>query len=898
MVTNLRCEFQKDPMGIDSAHPRLSWTLSATGNGRGLSQRAYQVLVADNPAKLKKDVGNLWVSGKTASSQQDNIPYQGQPLRSGQSCYWKVRVQDQSGAWSPWSPGARWEMGLLGPIDWKGVWLSDGKPLPQNDADFYRDDPAPLFRKEFTATKRVTRARLFIAGLGTYEASLNGRPVGDHVLDPGWTAFSKRVLTDTYDVTSLVKSGQNCLGVTLGNGWFNPLPLRMWGHLNLRDTLTTGRPRFIAQLQIDFDGGTSQTLVTDTTWKVSEGPVLRNSVYLGELVDARLDQKGWDTAGFDDAQWRTASVVTTPLGRLASPTHPPIRETQRWNAVSVTEPKPGVHLYDMGENFTGWVTLKLDVPAGTRVQLRYGELLYADGSLNPMTSVAGQIKGLKKDSQESVGGPGAPPVAWQADTYVARGGGETYRPKFTFHGFRYVEIRWLPKPLPLTSVVAGRLHADVEPIGTFDCSDPMFNRIQAMCRRTFLSNLMSVQSDCPHRERFGYGGDIVATSEALMMNFDMTGFYQKAVRDWSESALDDGMLTDTAPFVGIQYCGVVWAMAHPLLLDQLYQYSGDLELSKEQYPVAKRWLALVEAKYPDGIVTDGLSDHEGLAPAPAPELVTPFFYLSARLLHDMADRLGHSDDAAHFARLAEKVKGAYVAKFVDAGTGRVGTGSQACQAVGLYTGIVPESVRARALDVLIRDIEAHGGHLTTGIIGTKAMLDVLSRHGRTDLAFDIVSKKDFPGWGWMLENGATTLWEHWELSDNTFSHNHPMFGSVSQWFMQWLGGIQPAPGSRGFDRVCVSPRTPRALTWVKSSYKSLRGRIVSNWARSGDTVTYEIEVPPNVLATVSLPAGSAAKVREGGRPLKDAPGVRPVQEDGQTVEFVVGSGKYVFTVRP
>lgn len=890
---DLTCEFQRSPLGIDRGNPRLGWKLIGDPDARDQHQQAYHLLVANSAERLGKGEGNLWDSGVVSSGRQA-VAYQGLPLKSGQSCYWKVRVCDQAGKWSSWSSVAQWEMGLLNPKDWKGRWLEDGKPLPTTEADFYKEDPAPLFRKEFSASKRIKRARLYIAGLGYYEASLNGKKVGDHVLDPGWTAFGQRVLTNTYDVTKLLVQGRNCLGVVLGNGWFNPLPLRMWGHLNIREALTTGRPCFIAQLRIDFAGGGSETFVSDTTWKVGEGPIRRNSVYLGEEVDARLDPIGWNAAGFAEGKWRTPAVATRKLGRLAAPTQPPIRVTRQWRATSMSEPKPGVYLYDMGENFAGRVSLKLDVPAGTKVQLRYGELLRKDCSLNPMTSVAGQVKGLRANSQESVGGPGAPPVAWQTDTYIARGNGETYEPKFTFHGFRYVEVSGLPKPLPLEAVVAARMNSDVESDGSFECSDPLLNQIQAMCRRTFLSNLFSVQSDCPHREKFGYGGDIVATSEALIMNFDMSGFYQKAVRDWADSRLKDGMLTDTAPFVGIQYCGVVWAMAHPLLVDQLYRYYGDSALGEEQYEVAKKWLALVEASYPDGIVTDGLSDHEGLAPAPAPELVTPMAFHSANLLHRLATRLGRAEDAAHFASLAKKIQTTYAAKFVDAKTGRIGPGTQASQSIALYTGIVPEASRKRAFEFLVQDIEAHGSHLTTGILGTKTMLDVLSRNGRADLAYAIVSQKDFPGWGWMLENGATTLWEHWEFSDNTFSHNHPMFGSVSQWFMQWLGGIQPAADSAGFDRVSISPRTPDRLSWVKSSYQSVRGKIVSNWTRVGKTTKFEIEIPPNTVARVSLPAGSLASVREGGRALDKAKGVTGVKFSGGTVEFTVGSGSYVF----
>lgn len=895
IAADLRCEYRVNPLGIDAARPRLSWTLHGEGVARARRQGAYRILVATSPKLLERNKSDLWDSGKVASAEQIQIAYSGIPLKSWQVCHWKVQVFEGK-APGAWSKPARWEMGLLKPADWSGQWLNDGKQNSKTDADFYTDDPAPLFRKEFAVGKSIARARLAIAGLGYYEATLNGKRVGDHVLDPGWTRFEKRIGYTVYDVTAHLSRGGNCLGVLLGNGWYNPLPLKLFGNFNLREHLAVGRPRVIAQLRIEYRDNSVDTISTDQTWKVGESAILRNNIYLGEVVDARQEPRGWDKPGFVDSGWRSPGLAKEKLGPLVALSQPPIRVTNRWNAVKVSQPKPRVHVYDLGVNFAGWTSLKLNVPPGTEIRMRYGELLHPDGSLNPMTSVAGQIKGFKRGTKESVGGPGAPEIAWQADTYIARGGGETYTPKFTFHAFRYVEISGLPEPLPLSSVTALRLNSDVESVGSFECSNPMLNEIQAMCLRTFKSNIFSVQSDCPHRERLAYGGDIVATSEAFMANFDMAGFYEKAVRDWSDSALPEGMFTDTAPFIGIQYCGVIWAMAHPLLTDQLYRHYGDRRIGEEEYAAAKRWLSLVEKQYPDGIVTDGLSDHEGLAPAPADAMVTPMYYQSAKLLAGLAKRLGRSEDEAQFQQLAEKIRGAYVDKFLDKATGKVGPGTQASQSFALYTGIVPDSARPKVFAYLVKEIESRGSHLTTGILGTKFMLDVLSREGRADLAYAIVAQPDFPGWGWMLKNGATTLWEHWEFSDNTFSHNHPMFGSVSQWMMSWLGGIQPDAGAAGFDRIVICPKTPVGLDWVKSSYRSVRGKIVSNWSRQGKRLRFEVEVPINTRAHVFLPARSLAAVKEGGKPVTDTEGVHGVGIRGDMVELNLGSGQYAFTV--
>lgn len=898
-VDGLRCEYRTNPLAIDAARPQLGWVLHS--QQRGERQSAYQVVVASSRQVLANGNGDLWDSGKTESSESVQVAYAGKPLASRQTCYWTVRVWDQAGAVSAWSQPATWEMGLLSPQDWKATWINDGKANPTQDEDFYREDPAPLFRKEFLVSKPISRGRLYVSGLGYYEASLNGERIGDHALDPGWTRYSERVLYSTYDLTRQLRNGTNCLGVTLGNGWYNPLPLRMWGYLNLREHLPVGRPRFVAQLEITYDDGTKDTVLSDTSWKVGEGPICFNNIYLGEIYDARKEIPGWDRAGFDDSQWRVPVVAREPIGPLRVQSQPPIRITKTFQPIGVSQPKSGVYIVDFGQNFAGWVKLNVSAPAGTRITLRYGELLNADGSLNPMTSVCGQIKGTRKTKdgkEESVGGPGAPAVAWQSDTYIARGElRESYTPRFTFHGFRYVELTGMPGPPSLGAMLGLRLNADAERAGSFACSNEELNRIQQMCDWTFLSNLFGVQSDCPHRERFGYGGDIAVTGESLMMNYDMAAFYAKTVRDWSDSVLPDGRFPDTAPFVGLQYCGVAWGIAHPLLLRQLYQYYGNRQLIEEQYGTAKRWLDVIAASTPTFIVTNGLSDHEGLAPAPAPAMVTPLFAASAQTLSELARLLGRADDAARYARLTADIQSAYRDKFWDSATGKVGPGTESSQSFALVEGLIPEDKQPAVFDFLLNDIRGpQREHLSTGIYGTKFMLDVLSRRGQAGLAYAIVNQKTFPGWGYMLAKGATTLWEHWEWSDNTYSHNHPMFGSVSQWFYQWLGGIQPHPEAAGFDRIIIRPQTIKELKWVESTYNSIRGRIVSNWRRERNRLRLEVQIPVNAVAEVYVPAKNSSNITEGGSLLGQAPGVEVVASPKNETICRIGSGRYFFEV--
>jgi alpha-L-rhamnosidase len=902
-TTDLRCESQVNPLGIDEPQPRLSWRLES--DRRDARQSAYQVLVASSAAALAADRGDLWDSGKVASAQSILVVYQGKPLASRAVLHWKVRAWDADGRPSKWSEPARWEMALIRPADWQAIWLNDGKPTPASDEAFYRDDPAPLFRREFSLPAPVSRARLYITGLGYYEASLNGARVGDHVLDPGWTMYGKRVFYSTYDVTQAIRQGRNCLGVTVGNGWYNPLPLRLWGRLNLREHLAVGRPRFIAQLEVELADGSRQTIASDTDWRVTEGPIVFNNVYLGEVYDARLASDGWNTAGFDDRTWRRAARATEPVGPLQAQPQPPIRVTATITPTAVTEPAPGVFIFDLGQNFAGWASLTVAAPGGSRVTLRYGELLNADGTLNPLTSVAGQVKGrrtTKEGVSQPVGGSGAPDVAWQADTYIARGrGAETFTPRFTFHGFRYVEVTGLPSRPARDALKGLRLNADVGEAGVFESSSALLNRVQDITRWTFLSNLFSVQSDCPHREKFGYGGDIVATSDAFALNFDMARFYAKAVSDWSDSVREDGMLTDTAPFVGIQYCGVGWAMAHPVLQSQLYQYYGDRRVIERQYAVSRRWIDLVAAANPTHIVRDGLGDHEALTETPPELLVTPMYVESARLVARLAGVLGHREDAARYTALAAAAGKAFMA-YRDGGAADASRArTQSELAFALHTRLVPASERDAAVQRLLDDIrEARLGHLSTGIFGTKFALDVLSREGHAQSVFDVVTKEGFPGWGHMLTNGATTLWEHWALSDNTYSHNHPMFGSVSQWFFNWLGGIQPADDAVAFDRIVIRPQMVDGLDWVKSSYRSVRGLVVSNWSRNAETLEWQVTIPANVTADIHLPARALDEIREGpagGVPARRALGVRDARMVGPDAVFSIGSGTYRFTAQ-
>jgi alpha-L-rhamnosidase len=901
-ATSLKCEYQVNPVGIDTTSPRFSWILESSLRNEG--QTAYQILVASTPEKLLRNQPDLWDSGKVLSGESLNIVYSGQALLTYRHAYWKVRVWDQETHVSKYSDVGEFEMALLNATDWRASWISRKPSSPISGEEMFNDHPAPLLRKEFVLEKKVTRARAYVSGLGYYELRLNGKKVGDHVLDPGWTSYAKRVLYSTYDITKILQRGHNAVGVMLGNGWFNPLPLRMWGKVNPRDALIVGEPRAMVQLVIEFADGTSEIVVTDDRWKAGDGPILRNSVYLGEVYDARREQPGWDDPGFDDIHWEQAIVAAEPkVGPLHAQDAPPIRITRTLKPVKLSEPKPGVFIFDFGQNFSGWSRLHVKGPVGTRVRLRSGELLYADGTLNGMTAVCGQIKGGGKDYIYD--GAGKPKTAFQLDEYILKGEGtETYTPRFTFHGFRYVEVTGFPGKPTLDSLEGLRLNSDVGSVGSFECSNQMFNRIQQMVLWTELANIFSVQSDCPHREKFGYGGDIVASSETGMLNFDMSRFYAKAAQDLADAVRPNGGFTETSPFIGISDEGlgdrsgpIGWGTAQPLLLWQLRQYYGDRKPLEKQYELTKKWVALLHAKAKDGVLDNGISDHESLVPKPRALTGTAFYFFNVKLLAQLARAWGKDSDAAEAEARAEEIKTAFNKKFLQAGIGKYDFGSQACQTFALYHGLVPDNERTNALNVLLQDIAGHDGHLTTGIFGTKYMLHALSDAGRANIAYAMVNQRSFPGWGHMLENGATTLWEHWEFNDNTYSHNHPMFGSVSEWFYKWLAGIQPAPDAVGFNKIIIKPQPVGDLKWVNASYNSVRGKIVSEWKKSDGEFNLHITIPVGANAVVFVPAKAQSDVKEGGKPIGKMKNVRFLKLENNSAVFAVGSGDYRFSSR-
>lgn len=771
----------------------------------------------------------------------------------------------------------------------EALWIQHDRPLPAEDSLFYLDRPAPLFRKEFKTHAAITSATLIVTAAGYFKASINGAPIEHNVLDPAWTDFGKRIYYSEFEVTPLINRGDNCLGIQLGNGFYNPLPLRKWGHRNLREDLAVvGEPVFITKLLITYENGQSEEIISDTSWTYAYGPIVKNCVYLGVTYDARREMKGWDTPGFDDGSWLPAKVGTPPGGKLQKAFFPAVEITQEITPEKIYSPEPGIWIVDMGVNFTGTYRAKLTGNPGDTITFRFGERIYENGALNPMTSVTGQIK------RKGVGGPGAPPIAWQTDSYIL---GENpvawFQPEFTYHTYRYMEIAGLSAMPQIADIKGLFFHSDVANPNHFSCSSDLLNAIQYATERTFLSNLVAVQSDCPAREKFGYGGDLNATVESFMYNFDMQAFYRKTIYDWVD-AINDSVFVDTAPFVGIQYCGISWESAFLISQYYLYLYYNDTDIIKELYALDKQWMEKVARIHPEGVIDQGLSDHESLEPVPVQLTGTCHYLQCARIMETFAAVVGDQENEKKYGQLADKLKKLVKAEFWDKPV-KNEINRQTLFATLLYHEIVPNNELAAAKDSLLNAVQkGPAGHFNTGIFGTKYVLETLSEHVSAEAVFEIVNSAEFPGWGFMIDQGATSIWETWKESDDTYSNCHPMFGTVTEWYYRWLGGIRLDPKHPGFKEFVLAPSTPVGLESVNCTYQSPYGQIVSNWRReTSGSYQYEMTIPPGSAARVTVPLPPSPKIE-----IKRKQATYEVYEiQGQeTGQFTLNEGVYLVTV--
>jgi alpha-L-rhamnosidase len=836
-------------MGIDMAKPRFFWVVEHPE--RGQVQSAYQIVVSTDP---RAAAGDIWDSGKVASAKSTQIVFAGQALAGGKSYFWKVRAWDRDGREGPWSGTARFDTGLLDRGDWKGVWIGAKNQL----------------RKEFAIKGRVKRARAYVAGLGYYELRLNGRKAGNHVLDPAWTTYDKRVLYATYDVTNALREGPNAVAVSLGQGWYKSRAL-------------------LLQLNIELEDGTATNIVSDTSWKAADGPIFEDSIYDGESYDARRETPGWERPGFDDQGWPAAEAVKGPAGVLSAQLMPAIQVVDTVVPFTMTSPLPGTYIFDMGQNFSGWARLRVRGPRGTDVRLRFAELLFDNGTLN-------------QDNLRS---------AQAEDHYILKGEGEeTWEPRFTYHGFRYVEVTGFPGTPTLEAIRGRVVHSAVEPVGSFAASKDVLNGIQRVITWGQKTNLHGIPTDCDQRdERMGWMGDAQGTAEEAIMNFDMAAFYTNFMRDIRDVQDGKGRLSDTVPHVwGGEDADPAWATAYPLIGWYMYQYYGDTRVLEEHYDAQKKYVEFLRGKAENGLVKfSSYGDWVAIEKCPG-AIVSSFYYLyDVRILADAARVLGKTADAALYDKLAAEIRTAFNREYYNPRTGDYADGTQTANTLPLFLDI-PTEKQGGTWGRLFDDVVyKHNAHLTTGIIGTKYIMEVLTRFGAPDLAYDIACKTDFPSWGYMIASGATTLWELWQNREGSSmnSHNHPMFGSVGAWFYKALAGINLAPGTTGFEKVLIEPRMVRDLTHASGSTRTVRGEIACAWSRTERTVRVEVTIPFGSEAEIVVPKLGIRSVRisEGGRAVwtggkyaGGAPGIAGAEDKDGAIRFKTGGGRYVFVL--
>lgn len=873
-IAGLRCEYQENPIVADTPRPRLGWLLES--DQRGQSQSAYRVLVASSRAALDRGEGDLWDSGKVESDRSIQIPYGGGPLPSFAEAHWKVRVWDAEGNPSNWSEPAAWSMGLMNPSDWNAEWIRLEQDAGENETP-----PLPLFRREFGVDRPVARARAYICGLGFYELRLNGAKAGDAMFDPGWTQYRETCLYAALDVTGMLREGGNAIGVMLGNGMYN-VP----GGRYVKFTGSFGPPKFTLTLRIEYADGGVEEIVSDESWRASPGPVVFSCIFGGEDYDARLGQPGWDGPGFGASDWSAAAACESPGGELKAQTAPPIRVMREFEPVKTTEIKPGVTVYDLGQNFSGVPWIQVRGEPGASVRVTPAELITDEGLAN----------------QSASGGP-------HYYEYVCKGGGvETWNPRFTYYGFRYLQVETPPDKHPAEVLaVKGLFTRQSAPrAGAFKCSSGLYNDIHELIDWSVGSNLQSVLTDCPHREKLGWLEVAHLMAPSILYNYDCARFYHKVLRDIRDSQLDNGLIPDIAPeyvvFSGGFRDSPEWGAAGVIIPMILLDWFGDERGLEVQYETMKRYSDYLTSRAEDGIVSHGLGDWFDYVRGgevgesrltPKSLTATAVHCRILAILAETAKRLGRGDEAETFAKRAREARDAFNRHHFDPAAGQYATGSQTANAVPLVWDLVADEDRQRVLDNLAAEVTERD-YLTAGDVGFRFLLRALADNGRGDLVYRLTHRTDEPGYGYQIQQGATSLTEAWD-GRKVVSHNHCMLGHLQEWFHRDLLGIQRDPETPAFKKIVIRPNPVGDIEWAEGHYDSIHGRIAVRWERGGGRFVLDAEIPVNTEALIDLPTTNANEVTEGGKPANEADGLTFLKEENGRALYRAGSGKYRFT---
>jgi alpha-L-rhamnosidase len=875
---DLRCEYTVNPLGLDAKSPRLSWI--GESPSRAERQTACQVLVASTADLLASNTPDRWDSGKVASDDSAHVVYAGQPLASRAPCFWKVRLWDRDGNPSDWSQPAFWTMGLLSPADWHARWIDSAGPREANLAPGIVNAPVRYLRKSFAVDGPITHATLYVTALGLYDCRLNGQRVGDHLLAPDWTDYNKRVRYQAYDVTSLVRPGDNALGALIGAGWYA-------GHIGNNGFHRYGQtPALLAQLEITHADGTIERLVTDATWKSHAGPLLESDLMLGDTYDARREISGWDQPGCDDKDWLPANVRDEKPRDLDAQVSPPVRQLLERKTVALTEPSPGKWVFDLGQNMVGVVRLKVAAPAGTKVVLRHAEMLNPDGTL--------YTANLRS--------------AISTDTYICRGGPEeTWQPPFTFHGFRYVEITGLPdKPAPdtVTGIVLG---SDTPRAGTFACSNPLINQLMSNIEWGQRGNYLSVPTDCPQRdERLGWMGDAQVFVRTATDLADVASFFTKWLVDVDDAQTPEGAFADVAPRVGTGAGTPAWGDAGVICPWTIYEAYGDKRLLETDLPAMTRWVEWCRAHSTNLLrETDRGNDYGDWlsigANTPKDVIGTAYFAYSTHLLSEAYRAVGDAAKAAQYQALFAEIRDAFDQAYVTP-DGRIKGNTQCDYAMALKFDLLPAPLRGPAVQYLADDIAAHDNHLTTGFVGVSYLLPVLTAGGRLDTAYALLNQDTFPSWLFSVKHGATTIWERWDgwTPEKGFqnpamnSFNHYSLGSCGEWLYDTVAGIGWDGAAPGYKKLMIRPRPGGDIASVAATRQTMYGRVAANWTCRNGAFTLDVTIPANTAARVILPAADAAAVTEGGQRVAEVADIAPAAATDGDATFEIGSGTYQF----
>ena len=886
-VNRLVTEYKTDPIGIDVEKPRLSWQLNS--DEENVLQTAYEIRVTDSKEDLQKGKNLIWTSGKVESDQSVNVVYKGPALQSMQRVYWQVRVWDNKNRASAWSTPAFWEMGILDKALWTASYIAMDDITTEK-----KSHPSQYFRRGFQTKKTVKSATVQATSLGVYELYLNGEKVGDDLFTPGYTSYNKRLQYQTYDVTNLLKV-DNALGAIVGDGWYR-------GNIGWKgDYAFYGKQlALLVQLHINYTDGTRDTIGSNGDWKASYGPILESDMYNGEKYDARLEMDGWAKTGFDDSQWQKVKILDHSKDILVAPQGPPVKAIEEIKPKKLMTTPKGEIVLDLGQNIVGWARMKVNGQKGHKVTLKFAEVLDKDGNFYTTNLRAAEA----------------------TDIYILKGEGEEmFEPHFTSHGFRYIQVINYPGTLNPDDITGIVIHSDISPTGKFTTSDPMINQLQSNIQWGQRDNFLDIPTDCPQRdERAGWTGDAQVFSMTAAYNFDVAAFYTKWLKDLALDQHENGSVTNVVPDIltggeGVSAKGGAtgWADAAVIIPWTVYQSYGDKRILHEQYHSMKGWVDYMAKKSGgDYLWNDPKHWHWGdwLAyNADKPDyngsvtekdlIATAYAYYSTSLLGKIASIIGKTEDVGKYAEQAKNIKKAFIQEYITP-NGRLVSHTQTAYAMALSFDLIPENLIEKSAAYFAADVEKFG-HLTTGFLGTPLLCSTLSKIGRDDLAFMLLNRKEFPSWLYPITMGATTIWERWDTQkpDGTIiegmnSFNHYSYGAIGEWLYTHVGGLRIDPKNPGYKHIIFDPHPGGGLTSANAEFLSLYGKIKSDWQIKDGKFHYEVVIPANTTATVTLPEAELGNISLNDGKIK--PEVqKTMKQTDDGVQLELGSGTYHFS---